>query len=140
MRKLPFKPTALRKRSAPPPTQSDEVQDGEGGGGDGLSMFRRAKEMAPILAADREREIKRKQRHKEQKETGQRRRSSDDKTLHGYVTQAEKSEDSDILIEEETGRPPQPSTTETANAEIEEYVLPSLFPKSNNIVLWNTLY
>ncbi|KAH7023079.1 ubiquitin-2 like Rad60 SUMO-like-domain-containing protein [Ilyonectria destructans] len=54
-KKLPFKPTALR-RSAPKPAP---VADGKGSDDDGLSLFRRSKEMAPIVAADRERRMKR---------------------------------------------------------------------------------
>lgn len=54
-KKLPFKPTALR-RSAPKPTP---VADDNGSDDDGLSLFRRSKEMAPIVAADRERRMKR---------------------------------------------------------------------------------
>ncbi|KAF4958180.1 hypothetical protein FSARC_11064 [Fusarium sarcochroum] len=55
MKKLPFKPTALR-RAAPKPTQPEESKESDD---DGLALFRRAKEMAPIMAADRERRLKR---------------------------------------------------------------------------------
>ncbi|KAF5669257.1 ubiquitin supergroup [Fusarium heterosporum] len=54
MKKLPFKPTALR-RAAPKPTQPEESKDSDD---DGLALFRRSKEMAPIMAADLERRIK----------------------------------------------------------------------------------
>ncbi|SPJ79185.1 uncharacterized protein FTOL_07576 [Fusarium torulosum] len=53
MKKLPFKPTALRRPA--PPTQPEESKDSDD---DGLALFRRAKEMAPIMAADRERRLK----------------------------------------------------------------------------------
>lgn len=72
-KKLPFKPTALRRLAAPKPTptpastQPDEEEEVKEGGDDddddGLSLFRRAKEMAPIVAADRERRLKRHQKH-----------------------------------------------------------------------------
>ncbi|KAF4345578.1 ubiquitin supergroup [Fusarium beomiforme] len=55
MKKLPFKPTALR-RAATKPAQSEESKESDD---DGLSLFRRAKEMAPIMAADQERRWKR---------------------------------------------------------------------------------
>ncbi|KAG5663991.1 hypothetical protein KAF25_006576 [Fusarium avenaceum] len=53
MKKLPFKPTALRRPA--PATQPEESKDSDD---DGLALFRRAKEMAPIMAADRERRLK----------------------------------------------------------------------------------
>ncbi|CAJ0545863.1 Ff.00g093360.m01.CDS01 [Fusarium sp. VM40] len=53
MKKLPFKPTALRRPA--PATQPEESKDSDD---DGLALFRRAKEMAPIVAADRERRLK----------------------------------------------------------------------------------
>ncbi|KAM0353515.1 hypothetical protein ACHAPU_001527 [Fusarium lateritium] len=54
MKKLPFKPTALR-RAAPKPTQPEESNDSDD---DSLALFRRSKEMAPIMAADLERRTK----------------------------------------------------------------------------------
>lgn len=65
-KKLPFKPTALRRFAAPKPTptqpdeKEEEVKESDD---DGLSLFRRSKEMAPIVAADRERRLKRHQKH-----------------------------------------------------------------------------
>ncbi|KAM6531621.1 hypothetical protein FSOLCH5_001077 [Fusarium solani] len=65
-KKLPFKPTALRRLAAPKPTptqpdeKEEEVKESDD---DGLSLFRRSKEMAPIVAADRERRLKRHQKH-----------------------------------------------------------------------------
>ncbi|KAH7162993.1 ubiquitin-2 like Rad60 SUMO-like-domain-containing protein [Dactylonectria estremocensis] len=69
-KKLPFKPTALRRSIAKPsPAGRDD---------DGLSLFSRAKEMAPIVAADQERRMKRAQKHRdlETKAQDQERRSS----------------------------------------------------------------
>jgi hypothetical protein len=54
MKKLPFKPTALRK-PAPKPSQPEEAKDSDD---DGLALFRRRKEMAPIMAADLDRRLK----------------------------------------------------------------------------------
>ncbi|RMJ10703.1 hypothetical protein CDV36_009668 [Fusarium kuroshium] len=67
-KKLPFKPTALRRLAAPKPTptptQHDEKEeDVKDSDDDGLALFRRSKEMAPIVAADRERRLKRHQKH-----------------------------------------------------------------------------
>lgn len=65
-KKLPFKPTALRRLAVPKPTptqpdqKEEEVKESDD---DGLSLFRRSKEMAPIVAADRERRLKRHQKH-----------------------------------------------------------------------------
>ncbi|KAH6898488.1 ubiquitin-2 like Rad60 SUMO-like-domain-containing protein [Thelonectria olida] len=65
-KKLPFKPTALRRH---PVAKSAPVHDGEGSDNDdGLDLFRRSKEMAPIVAADRERRLKRKQKQRELEE------------------------------------------------------------------------
>ncbi|KJZ76683.1 hypothetical protein HIM_04019 [Hirsutella minnesotensis 3608] len=58
MKKLPFKPTALRRQSLPRPTPSDSETKTD----DDLALFRRSKEMEPIMAADLERQWKRKQK------------------------------------------------------------------------------
>ncbi|KAK7417937.1 hypothetical protein QQX98_004239 [Neonectria punicea] len=60
-KKLPFKPTALRRSAA----KHAPVADSKASDDDGLSLFRRAKEMAPIVAADRERRMKRALKHRE---------------------------------------------------------------------------
>ncbi|KAF7545882.1 hypothetical protein G7Z17_g8841 [Cylindrodendrum hubeiense] len=60
-KKLPFKPTALR-RSMPKPAPAATEKGSED---DGLSLFRRSKEMAPIVAADQERRMKRAQKHRD---------------------------------------------------------------------------
>ncbi|KAJ4327108.1 hypothetical protein N0V84_002496 [Fusarium piperis] len=68
-KKLPFKPTALRRLAAPKPTpaptQPDEKEDEvkESDDDDGLSLFQRSREMASIITADRERQLKRHQKH-----------------------------------------------------------------------------
>lgn len=71
-KKLPFKPTALRKAGLPKATCGDGHQNHQGGGdddgdGDGLAIFRRSKEMEPIVAADRERRMRRRQRQDEER-------------------------------------------------------------------------
>ncbi|KHO00078.1 Small ubiquitin-related modifier, SUMO [Metarhizium album ARSEF 1941] len=58
VKKLPFKPTALRLA-----TPSDDT-----GLDDGLDLFRRCKEMEPIKAADRKRRMRRKQKQKQKQE------------------------------------------------------------------------
>lgn len=115
MKKLPFKPTALRKRAqAPAPTPSDEPRREEvvEKDDDGLSMFRRGKEMASILAADRERAMRRKEK---QKTAERRRRSSDAENhlVHERVEkngeEAESSRTVDVPQSQETDQSSQPN-------------------------------
>ncbi|KAF5019835.1 hypothetical protein F66182_8148 [Fusarium sp. NRRL 66182] len=61
MKKLPFKPTALR-RAAPKPSQPQDTNESDD---DGLALFQRSKEMAPIMAADLERRLKKHRQHRE---------------------------------------------------------------------------
>ena len=68
-KKLPFKPTALRRAAAPKPSQKDEGKESDD---DNLALFRRAKEMAPTLAAD----VERRRRRRQQKEEEERRRAA----------------------------------------------------------------
>ncbi|EJP70709.1 uncharacterized protein BBA_00339 [Beauveria bassiana ARSEF 2860] len=86
-KKLPFKPTALRKaRPALTPSTSTELDGlqnttgaGDDSGGargdeqDSLALFRRAKEMAPIVEADRERRLRRLQQKQRAQEEERRR-------------------------------------------------------------------
>ncbi|EFY90251.1 hypothetical protein MAC_03766 [Metarhizium acridum CQMa 102] len=70
-KKLPFKPTALRKSASQRlATPSDDTNID-----DGLDLFRRSKEMEPIVAADRERRMKKKMKQKQEEEA---RRKSDE--------------------------------------------------------------
>ncbi|KAM0564370.1 hypothetical protein ACHAPJ_000583 [Fusarium lateritium] len=89
MKKLPFKPTALR-RAAPKPTQPEEPKDSDD---DDLALFRRAKEMAPIMAADRERRLK---RHRAAELEAERRR-------HGAVGDKRSREDSEDVNHDTLG-------------------------------------
>lgn len=57
-KRLPFKPTALRKASLPKSSPGEDADAEE----DDLALFRRSKEMAPIVARDRERRLRRKQK------------------------------------------------------------------------------
>ncbi|KFG87581.1 hypothetical protein MANI_001526 [Metarhizium anisopliae] len=64
-KKLPFKPTALRKSASQRlATPSDDTNADD----DGLDLFRRSKEMEPIVAADRERRMKKKRKQKQEEE------------------------------------------------------------------------
>lgn len=64
-KRLPFKPTALRKAALPANVsthgkpETDDV--------DGLELFRRAKEMQPLVEADRERKMRRRQKQEEER-------------------------------------------------------------------------
>ncbi|KAL7791030.1 hypothetical protein V8C37DRAFT_166907 [Trichoderma ceciliae] len=75
-KKLPFKPTALRN-VAPVSKPAVSVKDGErsddGHDGDDLDLFRQAREMAPIMAAERQRKLDK----KKQKQAEEERRHSD---------------------------------------------------------------
>ncbi|TWU77076.1 hypothetical protein ED733_008058 [Metarhizium rileyi] len=66
-KKLPFKPTALRK----PVSQRLTTPSDDTNPDDGLDLFRRSKEMEPIVAADRERKMKKRQRQRQQEEERQ---------------------------------------------------------------------
>ena len=73
-KKLPFKPTALRKSATPKASSpDDDSKKNKKDEDDALALFRRSKEMAPIVARDRERRL---QRLKKQKEAEERRRPS----------------------------------------------------------------
>lgn len=64
-KKLPFKPTALRKSASQRlATPSDDTNADD----DGLDLFRRSKEMEPIVAADRERRMKKKRKQQQEEE------------------------------------------------------------------------
>ncbi|KAL6858383.1 ubiquitin-2 like Rad60 SUMO-like domain-containing protein [Trichoderma novae-zelandiae] len=76
-KKLPFKPTALRNLApAPKPaasTEDDKKSEGDDDDDDGLDLFRQSREMAPIMAAERERRLNK----KKQKQAEEERRMSD---------------------------------------------------------------
>ena len=75
-KKLPFKPTALRRAAIPAPTPSapgEAKENDTDNGVDELSLFRRSKEMESTLAADLERKRRRLQKKRDDEE---RRRSS----------------------------------------------------------------
>ncbi|OAQ58985.1 ubiquitin supergroup [Pochonia chlamydosporia 170] len=68
-KKLPFKATALRKVAS---LRAQIIIDEKELESDGLDLFRRSKEMEPIVAADQERRLNKKRRH-----DGQRRKSAE---------------------------------------------------------------
>ncbi|UKZ88210.1 uncharacterized protein TrAFT101_003971 [Trichoderma asperellum] len=71
-KKLPFKPTALRK-AAPVSKPDVSVKDGKRREGsdddddDGLDLFRQSREMESIVAAERQRKLRRKQKQAEER-------------------------------------------------------------------------
>ncbi|KAG5973553.1 hypothetical protein E4U55_000424 [Claviceps digitariae] len=69
-KKLPFKPTALRKSSTPSVDAAvvdTSIIDDKINYGDGLDLFRRSKEMQPIMEADRQRRLLKKQKQEEER-------------------------------------------------------------------------
>jgi hypothetical protein len=89
-KKLPFKPTALRRNPAAAPTISasssfNDLQNTQGsddGGTDDLALFQRRREMAPRLASDLERRLKKKQEQQLKAESERRRSSGGEKRHH----------------------------------------------------------
>lgn len=78
MKKLPFKPTALRR--AAPATQTEAPVEGKGkevegsrtAEDDGLGLFKRSSEMKSLLEADRERALRKIQKRAAEEEEQQR--------------------------------------------------------------------
>lgn len=68
-KKLPFKPTALKRATAQKPL--DATADNAKVDDDGLDLFRRSREMEPIMAADRERQLRKKQKEEERRRSGE---------------------------------------------------------------------
>ncbi|KAG5931071.1 hypothetical protein E4U53_001957, partial [Claviceps sorghi] len=64
-KKLPFKPTALRKHASKGDALADKDKTPCG---DGLELFRRAEEMRPIVEADCERRLWKKKQKREEEE------------------------------------------------------------------------
>jgi len=63
-KKLPFKPTALRKNATRVDASADNDKPKYA---DDLELFRRSKEMLPIMEADRERRLVKKQKQEEER-------------------------------------------------------------------------
>lgn len=101
-KKLPFKPTALRK-AAPESKPDDSVKNGKRKEGsddeddDGLGLFRQSREMESIVAAERARKLRKKQKQAEE------RRLSD-------------TVGRQLLDSDEDGLPSLPVTAETTQA------------------------
>ncbi|KAH7256881.1 ubiquitin-2 like Rad60 SUMO-like-domain-containing protein [Fusarium tricinctum] len=107
MKKLPFKPTALRRPA--PATQPEESKDSDD---DGLALFRRAKEMAPIMAADRERRLRKRraaelEAEQRQLEASQVKRSQD--SSEGMKDAEPIKQDSDVDVSGDRSSPVLPS-------------------------------
>lgn len=76
-RRLPFKPTALRKSKS----DADAAKASADGNDDDLALFRRSRHMMPLMTADAERRVKREKEKEEARkrrsETGDRRDGSE---------------------------------------------------------------
>jgi hypothetical protein len=71
-KKLPFKPTALRKSASHKVgIASDDADPKKDNDDDGLDLFRRGKYMEPIITADRERRMKKMLKQKQKQEEQQ---------------------------------------------------------------------
>lgn len=89
-KKLPFKATALPKAASLKVETIDNEKESEN---DGLDLFRRSKEMEPIMAADQERRLKKRRRHEDQrrKSAGSSAKRPVDKITERYVMAKAKS-------------------------------------------------
>lgn len=76
-RRLPFKPTALRKSKS----DAEAAKASEDGEDDDLALFRRSRHMMPLMTADAERRVKREKEKEEARkrrsETAERRNGSE---------------------------------------------------------------
>ncbi|EXU94785.1 SUMO-like Rad60 family protein [Metarhizium robertsii] len=93
-KKLPFKATALRKAAL---LNVGTIADKKGSENDGLDLFRRSKEMEPLIAADHERRLKK------QRQEYTRRRSAESSAKRVLDAHTEK----DVVAEAKSGKPPQ---------------------------------
>ncbi|KAJ4163885.1 hypothetical protein LMH87_005589 [Akanthomyces muscarius] len=136
-KKLPFKPTALRN-ARPKPTPSSSTEDdalqasaaaGYGRSDDGddkqdtLAMFRRAKEMAPIIEADRERRMRRQQQKQQQEQEAERRRVSAG-SKHSLVAEGDDVAGAGAGAEAaKTTTTPTPTATQTSSSMPEDVIM-----------------
>ncbi len=136
-KKLPFKPTALRN-ARPKPTPSSSTEDdalqasaaaGYGRSDDGddkqdtLAMFRRAKEMAPIIEADRERRMRRQQQKQQQGQEAERRRVSAG-SKHSLVAEGDDVAGAGAGAEAaKTTTTPTPTATQTSSSMPEDVIM-----------------
>lgn len=105
MKKLPFKPTALRRAPAtqtetPTDNKGKEIEGSQTNEDDGLGLFKRSSEMKSLLAADRERELRKiqkrdeEQKRKHKEEEAERRRISPEEPAKA----AQNDEDDDPFL------------------------------------------
>ncbi|KHO10650.1 hypothetical protein MAA_11751 [Metarhizium robertsii ARSEF 23] len=93
-KKLPFKATALRKAAL---LNVGTIADKKGSENDGLDLFRRSKEMEPLIAADHERRIKKQRQEYTCRMSAE---SSAKRVLDAHT-------EKDVVAEAESGKPPQ---------------------------------
>ena len=105
-RRLPFKPTALRK------TQSDgqELKESADDEGDGLGLFRRSRHMVSLMAADAERRVK---REKEKEEARKRRSETAERGDGSEPGSAQKRRASECELGEDRRSPSTPTRYDT---------------------------
>lgn len=116
-KKLPFKPTALRK-AAPELKPTDSVKNGKRKEGsddeddDGLGLFRQSREMESIVAAERARKLRKKQKQAEERRlsdaVGRQLLDSDEDGLPSLTVAAEASRatlvDESLTMDEDSVR------------------------------------
>ena len=132
-KKLPFKPTALRN-ARPKPTPSSSTEDdalqasAAAGYGrsddkqDTLAMFRRAKEMAPIIEADRERRMRKQQQKQQQEQEAERRRVSAG-SKHSLVAEGDDVASAGAGAEATKTTTPTPTATQTSSSMPEDVIM-----------------
>ena len=94
-KKLPFKATALRNATLP---NVEIITNKKIWENDGLDLFRRSKEMEPIMAADHERRLKKKQRQEDK------RRKSTSSSVKRFL---DEDTERDVMAMAKSGTPPQ---------------------------------
>ncbi|OAQ98789.1 hypothetical protein LLEC1_05417, partial [Akanthomyces lecanii] len=133
-KKLPFKPTAMRNARSKPTSSSSAEDDalqasaaaGYNRNDDGddkqdtLAMFRRAKEMAPIIEADRERRMRRQQQKQQQEQEAERRRMSAG-SKHSLVVEGE--DVAGASAEDTETATPTPTVKQTASSMSEDAIM-----------------
>lgn len=142
MKKLPFKPTALRNRfpaASSTPSASQNVTPGENSSSakgkgkekekaydDGLDLFRRSEEMKPIVAADQKRRMRRQMKKAEDEKVAER-RSLGHGTLHGSAPEKRaqlnnlEEEDAGVLVvDDDQAEPSRSRTAELSTAQAQK--------------------
>ncbi|RFU78042.1 hypothetical protein TARUN_4198 [Trichoderma arundinaceum] len=129
-KKLPFKPTALRNAAPLPKPTAVPVKDtkrDDDGDDDGLDLFRQAREMAPIMAAERERRLNKKKQKQAEEERCQSNMVLDsDDAVDSSIPAATETEKSKLLDGNEAvqGTPADDSLTLDEDSYSKELVTP----------------